>query len=46
MNWRRLLLWIAFLAVVAGGILVIVRVAKMTFGTQRIAAIALLESVA
>jgi len=43
MDWRRVLLWIAFFAIVGGAVLLITRVAKMAFGLRTIAAVALLE---
>ena len=37
MDWRRVLLWIAFFAIVGGAILLITRVAKIAFAPRIVA---------
>jgi len=44
MNWRRLLLWVALFAILAGAVLAITRVAKMTFAPRQVSESILLES--
>jgi hypothetical protein len=44
MNWRRALLWVAFLAILVAAVLLIVRVSKMAFGPRQVSASVLLES--
>jgi hypothetical protein len=46
MDWRRLLLWVAFFAIVVSAILLITRVAKMAFAPRAVAEGVLLESFA
>ncbi|HSD00170.1 MAG TPA: hypothetical protein VLI21_14790 [Casimicrobiaceae bacterium] len=44
MNWRRLLLWIALIAVLAAAVLAFTRVAKMAFAPRQVSQSVLLES--
>ena len=44
MDWRRVLLWIAFFAIVGGAIVLITRVAKIAFTPRQVAEGVLLES--
>ena len=44
MNWRRALLWVAFLAILAAAFLLIVRVSKMAFAPRQVSESVLLES--
>jgi len=43
-DWRRVLLWIVFFAILGGAVLLITRVAKMAFDPRQVAAAVLLES--
>jgi hypothetical protein len=44
MDWRRALLWAAFVAILVGAILLIVRVSKVAFAPRQVSETVLLES--